>query len=161
MRSPLVLTTEESSENVGEASSVSGRPPVDATKEDVAGADDVTSEAKVGEASSVSGRRPVEATKVDSAGVVGLAVEEAIVGETSSVVGRAPVDATKVELAGADELALEGAVGWGSFEGTPPDEAAEGLAELASDAVGNTISSLLGRLAEGRLEGRSLRLDSI
>ena len=67
------------------------------------------------------------------------------------------MDATKVELAGADELALEGAVGWGSFGGTPPDE---GLAEFASDAVGNTISSLLGRPAEGCLEGRSLELDS-
>lgn len=44
------------------------------------------------------------------------------------------MDATKVELAGADELALEETVGWGSFEGTPPDE---GLAELALEgAVG-------------------------
>ena len=120
-RSLLVLATEDDSENVGEASSVSGRRPVDATKVDVAGADEVTS--------------------------------EAIVGDGSSVSGRLPVDATKVELAGVDELALEGAVGWGSSEGTPPDE---GLAELASDAVGNTISSLLGMPAEGRLEGRSL-----
>lgn len=106
---------------------------------------------KVGEASSVSGRRPVEATKVDSAGFDEPAVEDAKVGEGSSVSGNCPVDATKVGLA------LEGAVGWGSFEGTPPDE---GLAELASDAVGNTISSLLGRPAEGCLEGRSLELDS-
>ena len=69
------------------------------------------------------------------------------------------MDTTKVELAGADELALEEAtVGWGSFEGTPADE---GLAELASDAVGNTISSLLGRPAEGCLEGRSLELGAV
>lgn len=99
---------------------------------------------KVGEASSVSGRRPVEATKVDTAGIDELADEEAKVGEGSSVSGNCPVDATKVELA------LEGAVGWGSFEETPPDE---GLAELVSAAVGNTISSLLGRPAEGCLEG--------
>jgi hypothetical protein len=94
----------------------------------------------------------VEATN-DEAGSAEDSTSEAIVGEGSSVSGRLPVDATKVELAGVDELALEGAVGWGSSEGTPPDE---GLAELASDAVGNTISSLLGMPAEGRLEGRSL-----
>lgn len=68
------------------------------------------------------------------------------------------MDTTKVELAGADELALEEAVGWGSFEGTPADE---GRADLASDAVGNTISSLLGRPAEGCLEGRSLELGAV
>ena len=86
-RSLLVLATEEDSENVGEASSVSGRPPVDATKVDVAGADEVTSEAIVGETSSVLGRRPVEATKVDSTGADELALEEAKVGEGSSVSG--------------------------------------------------------------------------
>jgi hypothetical protein len=86
-RSLLVLATEDDSENVGEASSVSGRRPVDATKVDVTEADEVTSEAIVGEASSVLGRRPVEATKVDSVGADELALEEAKVGEGSSVSG--------------------------------------------------------------------------
>jgi hypothetical protein len=87
VRSLPVLATEEDSEKVGEASSVSGRRPVDATKDEVVGADDVTSEAIVGETSSVFGRRPVEATKVGSAGADELALEEAKVGEGSSVSG--------------------------------------------------------------------------
>jgi hypothetical protein len=87
VRSLPVLATEEDSEKVGEASSVSGRRPVDATRAEVVGADDVTSEAIVGETSSVLGRRPVEATKVDSVGADALAIEEAKVGEGSSVSG--------------------------------------------------------------------------
>lgn len=87
VRSLLVLATEEDSEKVGEASSVSGRRPVDAMKVDVGGADDVTSEAIVGETSSVLGRPPVEATNVGSAGAEELALEEAKVGEGSSVSG--------------------------------------------------------------------------
>lgn len=55
-RSLPVLATEEDSEKVGEASSVSGRRPVEATKVDSAGVDELgVEEAKVGEGSSVSG----------------------------------------------------------------------------------------------------------
>ena len=114
VRSLLVLATEEASEKVGEASSVSGRRPVDATKVDVAGADEVMSEAIVGETSSVLGRRPVEATKVDSAGVDELALEEAKVGEGSSVSGNRPVEAMKDEAGGADDSTSEAIVGDGS-----------------------------------------------
>ena len=56
VRSLPVLATEEDSEKVGEASSDSGRRPVEATKVDSAGDDELAvGEAKVGEGSSVSG----------------------------------------------------------------------------------------------------------
>lgn len=56
VRSLPVLATEEGSEKVGDASSVSGRRPVEATKVDSAGVDELgVEEAKVGEGSSVSG----------------------------------------------------------------------------------------------------------
>lgn len=53
VRSLPVLATEEDSEKVGEASSVSGRRPVEATKVGSAGVEElVVEEAKVGEGSS-------------------------------------------------------------------------------------------------------------
>jgi hypothetical protein len=212
----LVAVPEEPTKNVGEASSVSGKRPVEATKVDVAGAEDLTSEAMVGEGSSVSGRRPVDATKVGIAGADDLTLEGAV-GDGSSVGTLPPVEATK-ELAelvvtvvesfeGLDSLltlldtveldtpipllkvkfeglpvkrSLEVVLGVGctSLLGMPADdgsclklsplepvlrlEAAAAVEDddVVSDAVGDTIFSLLGMPTEGCLEGLSLGLDS-
>lgn len=171
----VVAVLEELAEKVGEGSSVSGKRPVEATKVDLAGAEDLTFEAMVGEGSSESGKRPVEATKEDLAEDEELKLE-AIVGETSWLVGRRPVDATKVGTAGADDLTLEGAVGDGSSVGMlPPVEATKELAELEVTIVESFagLDSLLTLLDtveldtpvpllkvkfEGRLENRSLEV---
>lgn len=70
------------------------------------------------------------------------------VGETI-VSGIPPVEPTKFELVAADSTLLEDAVGWGSFTGTPPVEPTVAPREDLG-AVGCTISSLLGKPAEGR-----------
>jgi hypothetical protein len=110
---PLEVTAEVPRENVGDASSVSGNRPVDATYLELE---------DVGATSPVSGRRPVEATYLEL---------EENVDETSSVSERRAVEATSIELVAEDGLALDTAVGDGSFEGTmPPVEATNAIDEL-------------------------------
>jgi len=168
---------------VGEGSSTSGRRPVDATNVGTAGADDSTLEGAVGDGSSVGMLPPVEATK-ELAELVVAVVEsfkelDSLLTLLDAVELDTPVPLLKVKLEGLENWSLEDVLGVGctSLLGMGADdgcclkfspldpvlrlEAAAAVEddEIVSDAVGDTMSSLLGMPTEGCLEDLSLELE--